>query len=326
ELVQLDGTRRVVVRGWDFKMIVGRVLGWNMIKSSRFEVTRDGADFVFRGSGFGHGLGLCQEGAHEMARLGFSYSQIMSHYFPGTSVATHAASAASRSSAWSPALVRANNSAGGTYFQPAYVRNGGDAWPGQTLSSEHFTVRCASCDKARDIESALAQIESARSDMLERLDRASLSLPSEGKVQLIFHGSTQEFMAATGQPFWAAAATRGAVIELQPMTLLKRRRILTTTIRHEYAHYVIDRLSARKSPRWLAEGLAAHFAGESAMLASYKSPQAMSADQIEQRLSQASSPREMRSLYAASLEAVEHLIKTNGEPAVWRQAALGPGV
>src|SRR5262249_40532984 len=63
ELVQLDGTRRVVVRGWDFKMTVGRSLGWNMLKSSRFEVTRDGADFVFRGSGFGHGLGLCQEGA-----------------------------------------------------------------------------------------------------------------------------------------------------------------------------------------------------------------------------------------------------------------------
>jgi len=221
--------------------------------------------------------------------------------------------------------VRAGNSAG-TYFEPAYVRNRGDAWPGQALSSEHFTARCASCDNARDIESALAQIESARSDMLERLDRASLSLTSEGKVQLIFHGSTQEFMAATGQPFWAAAATRGAVIELQPITLLKRRRILTTTIRHEYAHYVIDRLSGGKSPRWLAEGLAAHFAGEAAMLASYKSPQAMSADQIEQRLSKATAPREARSLYAASLEAVAHLIKTNGEPAVWKRVALGAGI
>jgi len=162
--------------------------------------------------------------------------------------------------------------------------------------------------------------------MLGRLDRASLSLAAEGKVQLIFHGTTQQFMAATGQPSWAAAATRGAVIELQPMALLKRRGILMTTIRHEYAHYVIDRLSSGKSPRWLAEGLAAYFAGEAAMLASYKGQQALLADQIEQRLSHAATAREMRSLYAASLEAVEHLIKTNGEPAVWRRAALGPGV
>ncbi|HZG53071.1 MAG TPA: SpoIID/LytB domain-containing protein, partial [Pyrinomonadaceae bacterium] len=55
--------RRVVVRGWDFKIVVGRTLGWSLLKSSRFEVMRAGDKFVFRGSGFGHGLGLCQSGA-----------------------------------------------------------------------------------------------------------------------------------------------------------------------------------------------------------------------------------------------------------------------
>jgi stage II sporulation protein D len=74
-----------VLRGWDFKLIVGRTLGWNMLKSSRFEVTRAGPNFVFRGEGFGHGLGLCQEGAHALARRrGASYLQILRHYFPGT--------------------------------------------------------------------------------------------------------------------------------------------------------------------------------------------------------------------------------------------------
>src|SRR5262249_14513529 len=84
EEITIEGSRRRIVRGWDFKLIIGRVLGWQMIKSSRFEVSRAGADFIFRGSGFGHGLGLCQEGAHVAARRGMGYRQILNHYFPGT--------------------------------------------------------------------------------------------------------------------------------------------------------------------------------------------------------------------------------------------------
>jgi SpoIID/LytB domain protein len=356
ELLQLDGTRRAVVRGWDFKMIVGRSLGWNMIKSSRFEVSRDGADFVFKGSGFGHGLGLCQEGAHEMARLGFSYSQVINHYFPGTSIAGHPTSTESRDEVSSRVLIRAGDDvwvrgfdgasvrhgeAGIGAFQPVSFRygfapagglhpallsrDGGDGWGGQTLSSEHFILRCASPASAKDVEAVLASCEGARLDVLRRLDGASLSLGGDAKVQLIFHGTTQEFMAATGQPWWAAAATRGASIELQPLAVLKKRGILLTTIRHEYAHYVIDRLSNGKTPRWLAEGLAAYFAGEEAMLASYKSRQALSAEEIERRFGQASTPREMRSLYAACLAVVENLIEAGGEPAIWRRVALEPG-
>jgi SpoIID/LytB domain protein len=84
EFLTLEGEQRRVVRGWDFKMIVGRALGWNILKSSSFDVTRTGVNFVFRGKGFGHGLGLCQEGAHAMAGRGASYRQILGHYFPGT--------------------------------------------------------------------------------------------------------------------------------------------------------------------------------------------------------------------------------------------------
>jgi SpoIID/LytB domain protein len=84
ETLTIEGERRRLARGWDFKIIVGRALGWQMIKSSRFEVSRAGADFIFRGSGFGHGLGLCQEGAHVAARRGMNYRQILNYYFPGT--------------------------------------------------------------------------------------------------------------------------------------------------------------------------------------------------------------------------------------------------
>lgn len=86
EFITLEGDNRRVLRGWDFKLIVGRALGWNILRSSRFEVTRAGENFVFRGNGFGHGLGLCQEGAHVMAQRGTSYRQILEHYYPGTSL------------------------------------------------------------------------------------------------------------------------------------------------------------------------------------------------------------------------------------------------
>ncbi|HSQ25217.1 MAG TPA: SpoIID/LytB domain-containing protein, partial [Pyrinomonadaceae bacterium] len=86
EFITLEGEHRRTVRGWDFKIIIGRVLGWNVLKSSRFEVARAGSTFVFRGSGFGHGLGLCQEGAHVMAARGAQYQKILEKYFPGTRV------------------------------------------------------------------------------------------------------------------------------------------------------------------------------------------------------------------------------------------------
>ena len=34
-----------------------------------------------RGGGFGHGVGLSQSGAIEMAKLGFSYEKILDHYY-----------------------------------------------------------------------------------------------------------------------------------------------------------------------------------------------------------------------------------------------------
>ena len=41
---------------------------------------------VFKGGGFGHGVGLSQSGAIEMAELGFTYEQILNHYYKGTKI------------------------------------------------------------------------------------------------------------------------------------------------------------------------------------------------------------------------------------------------
>jgi SpoIID/LytB domain protein len=44
------------------------------------------ARFVFKGGGWGHGVGMCQTGAMGMAEAGLDYRTILGHYFPGTSI------------------------------------------------------------------------------------------------------------------------------------------------------------------------------------------------------------------------------------------------
>ena len=51
------------------------------------ELSQTGRELVFSGRGMGHGVGLCQWGAEEMARRKFSYRSILGHYYPGTGIA-----------------------------------------------------------------------------------------------------------------------------------------------------------------------------------------------------------------------------------------------
>ena len=67
----------------DFRLAVGRTMGWGHILSSWFEVSQQGDKFMFHGRGSGHGVGLCQAGAAVMGAQGHDSSQILSQYFPG---------------------------------------------------------------------------------------------------------------------------------------------------------------------------------------------------------------------------------------------------
>jgi stage II sporulation protein D len=54
------------------------------LRSSLFVVTVKNGEAVFRGAGFGHGVGMCQTGAIGMAEAAKTYQQILRHYYPGT--------------------------------------------------------------------------------------------------------------------------------------------------------------------------------------------------------------------------------------------------
>lgn len=362
QFITLAGEQRKVVRGWDFKIIVGRVLGWNVLKSSRFEVSRNGTNFIFHGSGFGHGLGLCQEGAHVMAARGTGFQRILEKYFPGTSVRREARDLTrSRGGEGSDLNAKdAEDSAEGaeeslcvpllTPLRPLRSNASGDdhtslVWRADllkpstdkyfvpkrvsatqrslTISSEHFRVTYPAGVDRRDANQVLSTLDSARADFLRRASAASISLGNLPVLEIRLNDSTGDFTARTGQPPWAAAATRGTRIELQPVAILKRRGVLETTLRHELAHVFVDKASNNRAARWLEEGFAIYLAGEGSMISNYLRRGALSTEELEKRLARPGSQQEMRALYAQAYNDVFYLVRNNGEASVWRKIAGG---
>ncbi|PJB14182.1 MAG: hypothetical protein CO118_09955 [Flavobacteriales bacterium CG_4_9_14_3_um_filter_32_8] len=51
------------------------------LKSAQFDIIPNGNNVILKGKGFGHGVGLCQEGAMRMAKEGHSYIEILHFYY-----------------------------------------------------------------------------------------------------------------------------------------------------------------------------------------------------------------------------------------------------
>jgi stage II sporulation protein D len=66
-----------------------KMLGWSRLPSTNFTLSRDNSTVVFDGKGYGHGVGLCQWSALEMARSGMNYRDILSYFYPGTAIQIH---------------------------------------------------------------------------------------------------------------------------------------------------------------------------------------------------------------------------------------------
>jgi stage II sporulation protein D len=65
-----------------FRLLVGA----NVLRSTMFSVTRQGAVLDFAGRGSGHGVGLDQWGARAMAMQGFTFEQILKYYYTGVAI------------------------------------------------------------------------------------------------------------------------------------------------------------------------------------------------------------------------------------------------
>jgi len=63
-----------------------KAIGYNVIRSTNFSVKVENGEAGFSGLGNGHGVGLCQWGSKQRALDGFGYAEILSYYYPGTTL------------------------------------------------------------------------------------------------------------------------------------------------------------------------------------------------------------------------------------------------
>lgn len=320
--------RRVRIRAWDFKLLVGRALGWQVLKSTIFDLTQDRNGYTFRGRGFGHGLGLCQDGAHELARRGRGYRQILRHYFPGAVLGDEMADQRGVDPPRQFSAIYLPQSRG-----ERVLRDGGVRWiiPSRLELEWWEPLRRA--------------YERARRDLNDRLGR-EIDL----QVQIHIHETTAGFIAASGLSGYAAGGfqpeNRGkrgkrgirgnpdqigrggqsgqlGQIHLQPPLLLEKRGLLESTLRHELVHATLNQLNPQ-CPRWLQEGLAIHFAGEGAVLGRVPHLPRIRLAELEKQLNSTQSYRASKVLYAQAWRQVGELLRSHQESAVW-QIAIGHG-
>ena len=88
--LEIEGTKSTVTIGKELE--IRRTLSESHLFSSAFIVEKKADEngniqgFILYGAGWGHGAGLCQIGAAVMAAKGYTYREILRHYYPGTTL------------------------------------------------------------------------------------------------------------------------------------------------------------------------------------------------------------------------------------------------
>ncbi|MDE6163036.1 MAG: SpoIID/LytB domain-containing protein, partial [Bacteroides sp.] len=93
--LKIIGTLRTLIIGKELE--IRRTLSASHLYSSAFVIDREYEEkdhkedqipsrFILTGAGWGHGVGLCQIGAAVMGEQGYKYEEILSHYYPGSTL------------------------------------------------------------------------------------------------------------------------------------------------------------------------------------------------------------------------------------------------
>jgi SpoIID/LytB domain protein len=86
--LRIVGTLRTMIIGKELE--IRHALSESHLYSSAFTVVKEVVDgetsFLLKGRGWGHGVGLCQIGAAVMGEKGYSYQEILKHYYTGVEI------------------------------------------------------------------------------------------------------------------------------------------------------------------------------------------------------------------------------------------------
>jgi len=202
---------------------VGRALGWNRLRSDAYELGLRNGALVFDGRGHGHGVGLCQSGATEMASEGNDAKAILSFYFPGTRVR---------------------------------ITPHDEGWHDTLIGS--MTLRSTGLPSSDQEAAWERSVHRAWNDALQRFPPHKSMAP-----QIVLAPTTELFRQMTAQPGWALASTRGNTIVLQPESVLRNHELSSSAILlHEMLHVLVEGEASERAPLWLREGLVEVLAGE----------------------------------------------------------------
>ncbi len=248
--LRVDGLSPNQVSGDNLRMLVGRTLGWQHLRSTLFDVARTDTGFAFSGTGAGHGVGLCVVGAAARAREGSTAEDILRNYFPGLAFQK-------LTTVDSPKSAARDQMDGTSGLQSGEQRRA-DMTAGPTRLS-------TSSDSSPTVQLRISlpqQDEPLRGDAMVsaslalRQVRAALDVTTDTlPVALRFHPTVESYQRATGLPWYTAGATHERTIELLPFGVLRQRGLLESTLRHEFAHALTnERLQG--APLWMHEGVA----------------------------------------------------------------------
>ncbi|MGI5975333.1 MAG: SpoIID/LytB domain-containing protein [Paludibacter sp.] len=82
--LKVVGTKKTMVIGKELE--IRRILSESHLYSSAFYVEKTDDTIVLHGAGWGHGVGLCQIGAAVMGAKGYTFDEILRHYYVGASI------------------------------------------------------------------------------------------------------------------------------------------------------------------------------------------------------------------------------------------------
>ena len=80
--LKIQGSNKTLILGKELE--IRKILSESHLKSSAFYVEMTEDKVILHGKGWGHGAGLCQIGAAVMASEGYTYQEILKHYYPDT--------------------------------------------------------------------------------------------------------------------------------------------------------------------------------------------------------------------------------------------------
>lgn len=218
--VELEGLVPSSIAADRFRTIVGRALGWHLLKSHDWSVTRTAAGFRFEGRGKGHGVGLCLAGAQAMVAAAP----------PGTTAGAGGSVTASDILS--------------TYYPTLTLQS----------TSDHVRLRASHASQAR-APRLMTAVHRIAADL-----RRDLHVSAPRLMEVVEHPTIEAYQRATGRAWWTGGSTHvgpgtQARIDFPPLDVLERTGQLDARLRHELTHVLTD-ATLRDAPLWRREGLA----------------------------------------------------------------------